>query len=483
MEKSKTRVLCWDEKNIETRSNIEIRMHKPEKKNLALVCEDEWEGVHNGYGSVMKVGDTYRFYYRADASRHMMSGKLSPSPSVICVAESRDGITFEKPNIGKYDFNGTKNNNIVFARDKHIDNFSVFLDQNPNCPPDERFKALSACRIDGKETLLWYASEDGYGFTEKGALELHGTFDSFNVMLWDASTQQYFLFYRAFHKPDGHDLYDFRDIHLVNDIRDIRVATSKDFRSWTEHGQIRFEAGQDDYPLYTNQIAKYPRAQNMFVGFPVRYCDRAAQKENFAHMPLGDRHENITALFGREGTSVTDCVIMTSHDGFTFDRRDEAYLTPGVENRYNWWYGNCYTAYGFVETPAEERDAPRELSMYVGEGYRIKNVSFRRYTLRLDGFFSWFGSYRGGEVLTKTFLAEGDKMFVNFASSAVGGMEIAICNTDGTPIEGYESGVIFGDSTDRPVKFKKDLSLLRGQTVRLKFRLRDCHLYSYCFES
>ena len=57
--------------------------------------------------------------------------------------------------------------------------------------------------------------------------------------------------------------------------------------------------------------------------------------------------------------------------------------------------------YGLLETEAEEEGAPNEISFYVGENYRIKNVNFRRYTVRLDGFFSWRAPYRGGEILTK----------------------------------------------------------------------------------
>ena len=41
---------------------------------------------------------------------------------------------------------------------------------------------------------------------------------------------------------------------------------------------------------------------------------------------------------------------------------------------------------------------------------------------------------------------------------------------------------IFGDSVDRPVEFDRPLSALKGQTVRLKIKLRDAHLYSFVFE-
>jgi hypothetical protein len=199
-------------------------------------------------------------------------------------------------------------------------------------------------------------------------------------------------------------------------------------------------------------------------------------------MPLADRHEKITEFFGREGTALTDCIIITSRDGVTFNRRDEAFMTPGVENRNNWWYGNCYTVYGLTETEAEEDGAPNEISFYMGENYRIKNVNFRRYTLRLDGFFSWFAPYAGGEAVTAPLFAEGETLTLNFATSAIGGVSVSVCDENGSALEGYESGVIFGDSVRRPVEFSKPWGELTGKRVRLCFRMKDAHLYSFAFE-
>ncbi len=483
MTKKHNRILCWDDKMIEQSHGIDIVMHKPEKKNIALLCDNEWEGVHNGYGSIVVVNGVYRLYYRASSSRHLMNKTMTPGRGVICVAESLDGITFRKPCIGQYDYNGTKYNNIVFQKEGDIDNFSVFYDSNPDCPKGERFKALSQVKTSTTDhRLFYYASEDGYVFREMGELSLRGEFDSFNVAFWDEETQQYFAYYRGYHTADGRDLTDTGLTDYVNDIRDIRVSTSKDFKTWEHHGIIQLEKGQKEYPLYTNQISKYFRADNAFIGFPVRYVDRAADKRNFAFMPLGDRHEIMTQLYTREGTALTDCVIMTSSDGITFNRRDDAYITPGPESGSNWWYGNCYTVYGLVQTQAEDFCGSDEISFYMGENYRIKSVNFRRYTVRLDGFFSWYAHDTGGEILTKPFVLAGDEMHINFATSARGGVTVTLCDEGGNALDGYKSYEMFGDSTDRPVEFTKSLSTLRGKTVRAKFTMHDAHLYSFVFQ-
>ena len=47
--------------------------------------------------------------------------------------------------------------------------------------------------------------------------------------------------------------------------------------------------------------------------------------------------------------------------------------------------------------------------------------------------------------------------------------------------EGFTSNTLFGDSTDRTVRFAGDLKTLVGKDVRMKITLKDCHLYSFAF--
>ena len=138
--------------------------------------------------------------------------------------------------------------------------------------------------------------------------------------------------------------------------------------------------------------------------------------------------------------------------------------------------------YGLIETRSEYQGAPNEISLFRNENYRIKDIEFRRYTLRLDGFFSWFGGYGGATALTKPLLVEGDTLKVNFATSAAGGMTVSLCDEDGAELDGYVSYVMFGDSVDRTVEFDRPLSDIRGKSVRLKITLSDAHLYSFIFE-
>ena len=482
------RYLCWDTDLIEKSESIQFLAHKPERKNIAFVADEGWEGYYS-YASVVKVADGYRVYtrthprriklsYRGTGSANVLRDNYAPPEweEAVALLESRDGITFTKPILNQFEYFGTTENNIVYHREGEIDNFSVFYDENPNCPENERFKALSANYVNHYPYLQYYISADGYNFEFVRDLPLQGVFDSYQTMVWDKETEQYFVYYRHYHTPDGEDA---PVISTRSDlIRDIRVATTKDFINFEDHGQIAFEQGEQPYHLYTNQIMKYFRDDSTFIGFPARYNDRVADMENFADMPNYNYRRKVREEYGRVGTVETDCIVMTSRDGFTFRTHDEAFVTPGPEARGNWWYGDCYSVYGMALTPSDIKGADDEISMYFPEK---EKKEYRRYTIRQDGFFSWFGPYKGGSLLTKPVEIAGDQMVINFASSSLGAVTIALCDENGEIIEGYETGRMFGDKVDRPVRFKKSISELCGRKVRLKIDLKDAHLYSFAF--
>ena len=474
------RFLCWDEKNIEKKSGIRVNQHSPQKKNIALKCSDKWEGVHNGYGGIMKIDGKYRMYYCArgqGASYLGINSGVADAP-LVCVAESTDGINFTKPTVGRYEFGGDKNNNIVFMPESNLDTFTVIYDTNPDCPEDEKFKAIA--RDVCMEHADFYASADGYDFRFIERIKLKGTFDTYNVAFWDELSGEYRMYFRGFHHQGGGDAFA-EEKDVINDIRDVRFATSRDFRNWDYKGIIKFDEGQTDIPLYTNQIIRYYREPSTMIGFPVRYIDRDAEKKNYNFMPLADLRNDIIERKNREGSAITDCAIMTSSDGFTFNRREKAFMSPGIESENNWWYGDCYTVYGLVETENEE-DSAKEISFYMGENYRIRNVDFRRYTLRLDGFFSWTDDGNGGVLITKPFVLKNKNMYINFETSALGRAVVTVLDKDGNELEGYRSYTTFGNSTNRRIEFEKPLDELTGQEIKLKFEIKDSYLYSYTFE-
>lgn len=479
------REVCWDEFLFDQAVGIRVQMHKPEFRGVAFTCDAPWEGNTSGYFTIIPDEGHYRLYYRGSNLTLDSGGKQEQNhETVFCYAESRDGLQFKRIPVGDVPFWGSKDNNIIM--DMIRDNIYFFKDTNPACPPEERYKGLAEYQ---GQALHLFTSADGMHFKYNRLVADDGAYDSLNVAFWDPTTEQYFLFYRGMHgayskngkwsdeiKDEAHDM------HNKNVVRDVRVKTSKDFVNWSEGKMLDFGPDADDYELYTNTVQKYYRAKHMFVGFPARYIDRYTDAQNYPYLPDWKNRQGMIRLWGRSGTAMTDGIIMTSRDGYHFRRTDEVFLGQGIENGRNWYYGERDYCYGLIETPSQIPGAPNELSLYVGEDYRNAPIKLSRFAVRLDGFFSWRCDYKPGRVVTKPIVFNGNNLTINFATSAIGYVQIRILDAEGIPIEGYDSARLFGDSVDRTVDFEKKLADLAGKAVRLEISMSDADLYSFKFE-
>ncbi len=484
---STRREVCWDEALIDTAAGISVQMHKPEYRGVALLCDEPWEGNCSGYFTVIQDNSKIRLYYRGadllmdeDGNWVTNLNEENASTGKACYAESHDGKTFTKQNLGMVSVWGNAENNIL-VKDL-IDNFVVFKDENPACPKDALFKALS-----GMDHKLWlYKSADGVHFEKVGQMLDEGAYDSMNVAFWDKTRQQYYLYYRGLHyrenaageKWDKSDTGEGKEI-----VRDIRVRTSPDFVHWSEPEMLAFGEEQEEYQLYTNQIKPYYRAPHVFLGMPTRYTERLEDKTNFRYLPDRRHRADIIRLAGRSGFAMTDSILMTTRDGLHFRRTDEAFFTPGIEDGTNWYYGDCYPTLGMIETESDRPGCPKEISIYCHSRYRVKNVELERYAVRLDGFFSWHCDYKTGTLLTKPLTFGGSDLEINFATSALGFVRILLCDENGNALPDFDSGRLFGDSVSRPVDFAGDAESLVGKPVRMCIEMSDADLYSFRFNT
>ncbi len=474
------REVCWDEVLIDRAEGVEIKMHKPEYRGDAFVCDAAWEGNASCYFSIVHDEGQLRLYYRG-ANYDVNEDGTAPAnvrKTKICEAVSDDGITFTRIHAGIVPYDDSTDNNILVGDIR--DNMFFFKDTNPACPPEEKFKALA----ERHDALALFVSADGVHYEEKRTLVDDGAYDSLNICFWDETEQQYCLFYRGVHGEgtvDGKWTEEAAHAKHTPVVRDIRMRTSKDFVNWSPSQMLQYGDGAEDLELYTNNVQKYFRAPHMFVGFPTRYADRHEETASFPYLPDREHRERYIRFAGRTGTVMTDTAIMTSRDGVNFRRTDEAFMTPGPERGNNWYYGDGYLCYGMVQTPSAIAGEPDELSVYMPFNYRAGNVVLRRYAVRMDGFFSWRAGFSGGKVVTKPVTVAGDTLTVNFATSSLGAVRVRILDEDENPIEGYDSGNHFGDSLDRPFEFDKPLSALAGKPVRLEFTMKDADLYSFQF--
>ena len=134
-------------------------------------------------------------------------------------------------------------------------------------------------------------------------------------------------------------------------------------------------------------------------------------------------------------------------------------------------------AWGIVQT------SPDEFSMYVSEHYRWPDNRLRRVTVRRHGFASVHAGEAGGEFAMPPLTFSGEKLVLNYATSAAGSLQVEIQDAAGAPIPGFaltDMDTLYGDELDAEAtwKAKSDLSELIGRAVRLRFVLRDADLFA-----
>lgn len=486
----------------------ERRLNHPTPREMVLKPTNPWERLL-GYITVFRDGDRFRMYYKTDSLKNLGVDEKNKYGSDDCVvghAESDDGIHWEKPSLGLIEFNGTKDNNIVWkGRGSH--GFAPFKDPRPDCPPEERYKAVGRSRLDFPDAppnerhwrgLYALVSPDGLAWAVKKGPKEHGAilnrddgyFDSQNLAFWHDREECYRVYLRKKSEAPGMMNMVNRDdgdggIDKVPLVRDIATATSKDFIHWSTPEFLSYP-GAPTEELYTNMIIPYPRASHIMVGFPARYMEnRGFLTDNQARM---GREQP-----GRYFASYTDGLFMSSRDGETFHRWPEAFLRPGMPEEHRWGYGECYLNWGIVETAnVDVPGAPNELSFYAGEGGRMSggdhetiNAGIRRHTLRVDGFVSVNAPLSGGELTTKPLTFAGDALTLNVATSAAGGVRVEIRDENGAPYEGFaldDCEVLFGNGLDKQVKWSGgDLTQIAEKPVTLRFVLSDADLYSFQF--
>ena len=443
--------LFVDDFLIDRMSRTRLQLHHPTPKDVAILFDAPWEGNTCCYYRVFRDGDLFRMYYRGSDYDHRTE---KASEQFACYAESKDGIHWTKPNLGLFDFNGSKKNNIVW-KGFGTHNFAPFKDEKPGCKRSERYKALAGY----KRGLAALKSADGlhWSLMHDEPVITRGAFDSQNLAFWDTVRGRYVDFHRQGRKRGRNRIR----------VRDIMTCTSPDFIDWTEPEWISYGNAPAEH-LYTNAITPYPRAPHIFMGFPKRFVP---SRQSQYHIQPG----------------VSDGVFMTSRDGKQWKRWGEAFIRPGLLID-RWANRNNMTAWGLLLTQSDVRDGLEELSLFSSEGYYVKNCRLRRFTLRLDGFVSVQADRRGGEMVTKPLKFRGRKLVINYSTSAAGSISVELQDAKGRPIKGFTSqdcGEIFGDEVEEVVKWsgKSDLSKLSGKPVRIRFVVKDADLYSMQFRT
>jgi hypothetical protein len=270
----------------------------------------------------------------------------------------------------------------------------------------------------------------------------------YGIAFWDPQRTEFLAYVRAW-RPGNEGAR----------LRNIALARSSDFLKWSEPQLLDFGAAPEAH-LYWNTALPYFRAPHLYLGFPMRL-------KEYKEEGTGKRRDWTDALF------------MVSRDGFRFEQYPEAFVRPGLDP-HNWEPHANMMAYGIVPT------SPDEMSLYLTNAAGGR-THLQRMRLRTDGFVSLRASRAGGEFRTKPLLFSGDQLFVNFSTSAVGGMRVELQTPDGEAIPNFaldDCRELVGDSIARPVEWNKGAALggLSGKPIRLRIVLRNADLFALNFQ-
>jgi len=409
---------------------VELKMHPPEPQRVVLVCDAPWEGNTSAYYTLFADGDLFRMYYRG--AHFDVATKKAAHPEVTCYAESRDGLQWDKPKLGLFEFQGSKDNNIVWMGEG-THNFTPFQDANPEAAVDAKYKALAG----DSKGLKAYKSPDGirWSLMIDQPVITKGAFDSQNLAFWYPEQKRYVDFHRMFRAG----------------VRDIMTASSTDFLHWTEPVFLKYGNAPDEH-LYTNAIQPYFRAPHLLIGFPTRFQPR---------------HEQV------------EPILMTSRDGLNFRRWPEP-LIPITAPEDRDGNRSNYMTRGLLQLPGQDR----ELSVYATEAYYEGPGSrVRRFTFRTDGFVSAHAA-GDGTLLTRPLKFAGSKLTMNIVSR--GRAQVELQDESGAPLSGFTVAAcapITGDAVEHVVTWNgaTNVSQFAGRPVRLRFELQDAEMYSIRF--
>ncbi len=439
--------------------DIRLQLNPPRDEGPVLKFDEPWEGNFCGYATVIYDGEKYRLYYRGLRD----AGNDGADAEKTCYAESQDGIHWVKPKLGLYEYKGSKENNIILAHAAPAThNFCPFLDRRPGVPAEERFKAVGGTNRSG---LLGFISADGVHWRKLPMQPVYNdegwVFDSQNVVFWSTTEKQYVLYYRR--APEG--------------VRAIARATSPDFLHWSKPVQMRYSDTNTTKPshhLYTNQTQQYFRAPHIYLATAARFMP--------GRQVLTDAEAKAINVHPKYFRDTSDAVLMSSRGGDLYDRTFlSALIRPGIGAE-NWVSRTNYPALNIVPTGAHE------MSLYANQNYGQETSHLRRYSSRFDGLSSLHAEYAGGELITPPLTFTGEKLELNFSTSAAGGLRVEIQDAAGKPLPGFslaDARELIGNEIARNVSWKSnpELGKLAGRPVRLRFVLRDADLFSLRFHS
>ena len=460
------RHLFLDDYLVASTNGLQKTIHRPEKRGAVIFPDQPWE-------TTLQT----RCAPAWDENEKIYKMWLITSTNVEGVAgctyvQSVDGIHWTKPILRQYTCQGSLENNFINVGSVQLewpDNAMENVVYDPDDPnPSRRYKGFLGAF--GRRPIV---SPDGIHWTRLDVPKIPSADES--NLSYDRSTKTFIATLKT-SGPHG---------------RSHEIWTSKDFETWTNTNVV-FSADDEDQRLAKlniearvadttlprlihNNPAEYKadiynmgifRYEGVYVGMPAVFHSSARQ-DGFHLIQLAASRDLRTWLrLGNRQTFIGPSSVggQKSGQGGTYDLTQLLPPSAPVVRGDELW---------FYYTGIKYRAAPENPDADAGAVHLA--------VLRRDGFISLDAGEEPGALLTRPFEFSGTKLRVN-VDAAKGYMEVGVL--DGAWRLMAASKTIVGDKPGAVVQWKSgDLADLEGQTISLRFTLREASLYSFWMEN
>jgi hypothetical protein len=455
------RQLFVDDVLVDTVTDLQTVFHPPVRRpEPVLVADRPWEkpaflGVLGNCVFYDEAETRFRMYYII----YQLIGHSERQH--MALASSTDGLHWDKPALGVADYQGSRDNNLLwdYESPRYGSEFWTYNNvvRDPRDPdPARRYKALGMWLKHGQGAqgspyvgygMLVAFSPDGIRWTEPAGNPVLPNGDTHTLLGWDEAVGRYVAYPRTAEGNCG---------------RCIGYSTSEDFLHWTPTRTVMAPGPADppNYQIYGMPVFRY---EGLYLGLP------------WAFIAAGTEPLDTQLAVSRDGQAwkkvANGSMFIPRGPADCFDDCYALACNPVRVGDELWFY---YMGCGFPHGPQFVRESRWEGAIGLA-------------TLRLDGFVSLASALdSGGTVVTRPLRFAGRRMTVN-CNCARGWLRVELQDAAGQPLPGFteaDCDTIRTDSVRQPVTWKGsgDVSSLAGSSIRVRLRLGDGELYSFGFE-
>jgi len=474
-----------DSRVVDSSEGVRLDVCQPAKAGPVLSQQTPWESHYMTPHSLVHFDGEYLLYYLV----YIVND--GPHRMATCLATSRDGLFWERPELGQVEYASSKANNIIAVSN------TVTVAVDPIAPAERRFLMTgtdSRTKPDApgyvKESLALHTSPDGRVWTQASPALCGFSCDSTNQILYDSAKGKYVAYLRAFpgrravayYEPPS--LFEPWPISPAESNKgEVHATIDSQHRSIyiVDEMPIAID-GSDTHQVYNPGVVPM---QGLYLAFP----------HIFRIFP-GPQHPDATRFSDSElyeywNDGMVAPRLYVSEDGISFRPIGESpYIDLGLGNDLDTRQ---------VRMVPEMIDRGDEIWQYYGgqqTGHRLaladgirprKKSAVMRAVQRRDGFVGMEASCGSGNVVTTPVKCTGENLCVNYDAGAWGEVRVELLGGDGSPVHGYslsDGATLVGNEVYGQVQWadRRDMGPLVGREVRVRFCLETAKVFSFKFE-